>query len=173
MKFKKIFTVLLLLLSILINSFSLDNKSNDSKFNPLSGTSVFVRIFLFFFPIAKNYQFSFIEGKKTLTVDISIKENDIKNEPSTPSIFDTDLKIKIQEIPMNQSGKFILPITIRCNRKVNFKTGTLTILNNGNVLIIKGGINELLIKDISDNEYFKKRFKWEYPIYFDLRFGLN
>ncbi len=173
MNFKKKIFLIFTLFSIMNYGFSAEYGSPLPNLEPLKGTNVFVKIFFFFFPIANNYEFSFTRGRKSLTLDIDVKKSDIRNEPATPSIFDTDLKIKIQSIPLNQSGKFVLPITIRCNKKVNFKTGTLTVLNNGSVLIVKGGINELLIKDISDNEYFKKRFKWEYPVYFDLRFKLN
>lgn len=108
-----------------------------------------------------------------MTLNIDINEGSIKNEPSTPPIFKTDLNIRIQEIPSNQSGEFPLPVVIRCNKKVNFKTGHFTVLNNGKVIIIKGELEDLFINELSDDEYFKKRFKWKYPIYFDLRFEIN
>ena len=139
---------------------------------PIKGSNIYTRIFFFYFPISKEYDFTYIKDGKNITLDIDIKKGDIKREPRTPPIFETDLKVKIQEIPTNKSGKFTFPITIRCNKKVNFKTGNFTLLNNGTILIVKGYVDDLLLMDISDNEYFHKRFQSRYPLYFDLRLKL-
>jgi hypothetical protein len=131
-----------------------------------------MRIFLFFFPVSNAYEsYSTIEDN-LLVSEITIKRDTIKNEPSTPPLFDTDLIIRVKDIPL-ESGNYELNVTLRCNKKVNFKQVNFTVLKKNNLLILKGYINNLLLNEISDNDYFKKRLKWKYPLYFDLRFNIE
>jgi hypothetical protein len=153
-------------------SLTLTYPEDNSRLSLINGSNIYMRIFLFFFPITSTYEsYSTIE-ESTLISEITIKKDTIKNEPSTPPLFDTDFTIRIKDIPL-KSGNYTLNVTLRCNRKVNFKDVNFTVLKKNNLLILKGYINNLLLNEISDNDYFKKRLKWKYPLYFDLRYNIE
>ncbi|OHD12246.1 MAG: hypothetical protein A2Y34_00070 [Spirochaetes bacterium GWC1_27_15] len=162
-----------LLIFILIFSLIINNLYCEKNFKILSGSNLYMRIFFFFFPISNKYEYIFQEQDDLLILDITLKKENIKNEPSTQPLFETDLNIKLQNVPINKSGKSDIPISIRCNKKVGFKNVDFTIYRNDNILILKGCLDNLSVNEISDNEYFKKRFKWKYPIYFDIRIRIS
>lgn len=142
------------------------------KLDTLPGTHIYSRMFYFYFPVASKYNFYFNQTSDLLQIETLIHQFYLKSEPLTPSIFETDVNIRIQDIPLQKSGKFTLPVTIRCNKKVSFKNVTFSIYRQKNILILRGVMSDLLVSDISDNEYFRKRFKWKYPLYFDLRYSV-
>ena len=129
-----------------------------------------MRIFLFFFPISNNYDYFYYNIEKNFfDFEIDINKENINNEPLTPSYFDSDLVLHIKNIPNYKSGKYRLPVTIQCNKKFIKKKVVFTIYRNKDVIIIKGELNDLLIGEITDNQYFKNRLKWQFPFYFDIR----
>ena len=167
----KLFLILVLVLTIYnINAYS---QSLDDNIILLKGSNIYVRIFLFFFPISDKYEPYFTFLKDSFNLEISINKTSIKNEPSTPSYFESDLIFHIRDIPYNNSGNFLLPIIMQCNKKFINKNIYFTIYRKDQLLILKGALNDLYISEITDNEYFKKRSKWRYPIYFDIRLFIN
>lgn len=169
---KKRLIIIFIILFILIFAQSQDNNFKDNMI-VLPGSNIYNRIFMFFFPISKSYQtFSNIANDK-FDLEILMRNEDIRKEPATPPYFETDLFFRIKDIPLKNTGKKDLPITIRTNKKVLFKEVRFNIHIKENIIIIKGELYDLYIKEITDNDYFKNRFKWRYPIYFDIRIQLN
>jgi len=162
-----------ILVFLMIISLSLFSESKDDKCVFLPGSNVYVRIFLFFFPISDKYETINQIEKDSLITELIIRKENIKNEPSTPPIIETDLNIRIKDIPIKSSGSYDLDVTIRCNKKVNFKKASITVYRKDGILILKGHLKNLSIKEISDNGYFKNRFMWKFPFYFDLRYKIN
>jgi hypothetical protein len=162
-----------LIFFILILTASLFAEPQIEKLVFLPGSNIYIRIFLFFFPLSNNYETIYSIDDGSLISEIILRKDYIKNEPATPPIFESDLNIRIKDIPLDRSGSFTLPITIRCNKKVNFKKVNFTVYRRNDILILKGQVKDLHIKDISDNEYFKNRFNWNFPLYFDLRYQIN
>jgi len=170
MRGKLIFlSIFLLFISFKFHSQQVDSKS----FLLLPGSKVYARIFLFYFPLSDEYNIYFGFQKNTFNLEILIKKDDIKKEPFTPKYFESELFFIIKKISYNKSGRYILPVSIRCNQKFIEKKVIFSIFFKDNVLIINGAFNDLYIKDITDNEYFKKRYNWKYQIYFDIRLQLG
>lgn len=172
---KKTFKIFILLILIFLSVFNLSAKKSSSNIEILflHGSNIYNRIFLFYFPISNTYNvFDNIEGD-LFNLEILINKDDIRNEPLTPSYFETDLFFRIKDIPINKAGRMKLPITIRVNKKVFYKNAYFTIHKKENVMILNGELNNLFIKEITENKYFKHRFKWRYPIYFDIRLQFN
>jgi hypothetical protein len=163
--------ILIFLLMIIIPVFLL-NPADTPHLSLIKGSNIYIRIFLFFFPISNAFDsFSMIEDDSLIS-ELTIKKDDIKSEPSTPPVFETDLNIRIKDIPL-QSGNYTLNVTLRCNKKVNFKDVNFIVYKKDKLLILKGFMSNLLLNEISDNEYFKKRLKWKFPLYFDLRYRID
>ena len=59
--------------------------------------------------------------------------------------------------------------TLRIEPKFINKNVHFTIYRKEQILILKGALNDLYINEITDNEYFKKRSRWRFPIHFDIR----
>jgi hypothetical protein len=161
--------IILLILIINTSNFAYGQVNNPKSFKLLLGSSIYIRIFLFYFPISKDYNAFISYQESNFSLDITINKENIKIEPDTPSFFDSNLTFHIMEIPYNTSGQIKIPISIQCNQKFIKKKALLTIYQKDDILIIKGTINNLFVNEITDNEYFKNRFNWKYPVYFDLR----
>lgn len=168
---RKILLILFLIIIICSNLTSEEHQRPNILF--LHGSNIYVRIFLFYFPLANKYKTFFNLQETSFNLEILLKENNIKKEPLTPSYFDSDLIFLIKDIPYNKSGKYKLPITIRCNKKFIFKKVKFLIYRKQNILILKGSIDNLYLKEITENEYFKNRFNWKFPFYFDIRLQIN
>ena len=160
-KIKSFITILFILLTLPIYS-------NNSQISFLDGSNIYVRIFLFFFPISNKYETFFQVENDTLNIEITIDKDNINNEPSTPSYFESNLVFYLKNIPYKKSAKTTLPITIQCNKNFINKKVNFIIFKKDDILIIKGSLNDLYV-----NEYFKNRFKWRFPFYFDIRLQLN
>jgi hypothetical protein len=158
---------------LFFNLAFLSNALNISNLEFLKGSSVYERVFLFFFPISYKYESFFNIDDDNLNLDIQIKQKDILKEPSTPSYFDSDVIFMIKDIPINYSNETSIPVTIQCNQKFIKKKAVFKIYRSNNILIIRGNINNLKIMEITGNEFFQNRFNWNLPIYFDLRFKIN
>jgi hypothetical protein len=161
--------IFLFILLLNISSFSYSQEYNPKSFKLLLGSSIYIRIFLFYFPISKEYNAFINYQESNFNLDITINKENIKIEPDTPSFFDSNLTFHIMEIPYNTTGQIRLPISIQCNQKFIKKKALLTVYQKDNIIIIKGTINNLFINEITDNDYFRNRFNWKYPVYFDLR----
>lgn len=169
---KRIFIFLIISLFVAINSiFPQELNLANTLFLP--GSNIFNRIFLFYFPISYKYDAFYAIQDNKLNLDVIINKDNIKIEPSTPGYFETDLNIYIKNIPYQKSDRISLSVTIQCNKKFIKKNVDFVIFIKDNIMILKGSINDLLIQEITDNEYFNKRFKWTYPIIFDLRLDLT
>lgn len=167
---------LFILITLLLLIFNININTQPKNFNNiilLKGSNIYVKIFLFFFPISDTYEpfFNFLED--SFNLEILINKNSIKNEPSTPPYFESDLAFHFKSIPYDLSGNFSLPVTIQCNQKFIKKTIDFTIYKKDQILILKGALNDLYINEIIENKYFKKRYKWKYPVYFDIRMFIN
>lgn len=138
----------------------------------INGSNIYSRIFLFFFPISPSYEAFFRSEENGITAEIMINRKNIKNEPATPPFFTTDLTFILREIPYNATGEFILPVTIRCNKKITIKKAKFSIVALENIRVIKGVLTDATVSDLTTDPYFKNRFGWSYPFYFDLRFQL-
>lgn len=161
-------TIIILLFFLFFNSI-IHSQTLDDNIILLEGSNIYARIFLFFFPISDRYESFFTLLKDSFNLEISIIKDSIKNEPSTPPYFESDLIFNIRDIPYNKSGNFKLPIIIQCNKKFINKNVYFTIYRKDQILILKGALNDLYIDEITDNEYFKKRSRWKFPIHFDIR----
>ncbi|MBN2544906.1 MAG: hypothetical protein JXB50_03850 [Spirochaetes bacterium] len=169
--YKKIIIINFLLL---LFSFKFYSQQTDSKsFLLLPGSKVYSRVFLFYFPLSDEYNIYFGFQKNTFNLEILIKKDDIKKEPFTPKYFESEILFTIKKISYNKSGRYVLPVSIRCNQKFIEKKVIFSIFFKDNVMIINGAFNDLYIKDITNNEYFKKRYNWKYQIYFDIRLQLG
>lgn len=142
----------------------------------VNGSQIYIKIFLFFFPVGKKYDTYFIHHDDTLTTEIEVTRNNIINEPINEkdrvALFATDLNFSIKEIPIGQTGEFTLPLSIRCNKKITKKNVTFTIVTVENIMVIKGAA-DVKLGEITDNPYYKNRYKWKYPFYFDIRLQLS
>ncbi len=165
-----LFTFLLL---VIFNSNTNPQQANFNNIILLKGSNIYVKIFLFFFPISDNYEPFFTFMDDSFNLEILINRNSIKSEPSTPPYFESDLVFIFKNIPYNISGNYSLPVTIQCNQKFIKKKINFTIYHKDQILILKGALNDLFINEIIENDYFKKRYKWKFPIYFDIRMFIN
>jgi hypothetical protein len=161
--------LILIFLFFFIFHLNINSQENNENIILLKGSNIYARIFLFFFPISDKYESFFIFLKDSYNIELSVKKESIKNEPSTPPYFESDLIFHIRNIPYNESGIFKLPLIIQCNKKFINKDVNFTLFRKGHLLIIKGALNDLYINEITDNEYFEKRSKWKFPIHFDIR----
>lgn len=166
--------IILILLIIILLQSSISAKSTPyGNITYLPGSNIYIRIFLFFFPISKKYEiFSSFEDD-FINLDIICKQENIISEPETPAYFDSNVTFHIRNIPFNESAKIRLPVSIRCKQKFIKKRITFTIYRNEDILILKGALNNLKIKEITENKYFKNRYNWKYPLYFDIRLQLT
>lgn len=164
---KKLISIFIYALLALSNKLS--SLETNNSFLLLSGSNIYVRIFLFYFPLAREYDIYFTFQKDTFTLEILIDKENIKKEPFTPSYFTTNILFSIKKIRYKKNGRFILPVSIRCNQKFIEKKSIISTYFKKNVFIINGYINDLYIKDITDDPFFKKRYNWKYPLYFDIR----
>ena len=146
--------------------------SNDKTFL-INGSNIYIKIFSFYFPLTKNIGAFFQEYNKKLNLELSMKKEDIINEPRSYPIFDSDLIIRIQDIPIDFNGNMNLPIILRHNKKVSLKNVEFTIFRRDKILILYGKLDNLKIGELSDNIYLKNRFSWKYPLYFDLRIQIH
>jgi hypothetical protein len=144
-----------------------------SNIELLNGSYIYEKIFIFFFPISNKYEAFYNIEDEGINFDILIKQNDIIHEPATPSYFETDIVFKIKSVKYDASNEMKTTVIIQCNQKFIRKKAQFKIFRSGNILILKGSINNIKIKDITENEYFQNRFNWHLPIYFDLRFKIN
>jgi|GEM_PF-1260552 len=167
----KILFIFTIITFLIIPLYSNDFQDTNIKFLP--GSNIYVRIFLFYFPLSKQYEVFFNLQDEYFNLDIFIKENNIIKEPYTKSYFDSDILFRINKIKYYKSKELIIPITIRCNKKFITKKALIIINCKENILIIKGQINDLEIGEITEDEYFKKRYKWKLPFYFDIRLQLS
>lgn len=138
----------------------------------IKGSQIYNRVFLFSFPIAKKYESNVRLTGDTLVAEIKIDRDNVFKEPMTPPLFETDFIIRIKNIPLDKTGEYNLPVTLRCNKMVRFKTIRLAVIHVENVIVLKGVLAELKVGDLANNPYFENRFEWEYPLYFDLRLQL-
>jgi hypothetical protein len=161
---KKFFIIAFIVLTA--NIFS--QEYTDINFLP--GSNVYIRIFLFYFPISAKYDYFYYNIEKDFfDFELDVSADNIKNEPMTPSYFESDLVFHIKSIPNYKSGKYKLPVTIQCNKKFIKKKVDFTIYRNKDIIIIKGEMNDLKIGELTENQYFKNRFNWKFPFYFDIR----
>jgi len=146
---------------------------SSNKFFLINGSNIYVKIFSFYFPLTKNIN-SFFQGyNDKVNLELSMKKDDIINEPKTPHIFNSDLIVRIHDIPLDFNGNMSLPIIVRHNKNISFKNVEFTIFRKGKILILYGKLDDLKIAELSYNNYFKNRFRWKYPLYFDLRIQIN
>ncbi len=164
---------IIIFLFILTFSANINSQQGYNNIILLKGSKIYARILLFFFPISDKYESFYNFQEDSFNLEISIQKSSIKNEPSTPSYFDSNLIFHIKNIPYDSSGNFVLPVTIQCNKKFINKKVNFKIFRKDQILILKGEINNLNINEITDNKYFKKRFKWKYPLHFDIRLFLS
>lgn len=159
---------------IFINLFIIYGKELQLPYKIIkTNSNIFFKIFLFYFSIANNYETNFFYDAENYSIEIFIRKNQINNEPSSPSLFETDLFFRIDNIPYNKSGKFDLLVTIRANKKFITFTIPFIIKQKGKYLYLKGEIKELKIKDITKDEFFLKRKEMRILILFDLKIGSN
>lgn len=169
---------IIIILLFFIFTFSISNQSinrpkpQGDEILFIKGSNIYIKIFLFFFPLAKNYETFFTIINNNLTAEIKIKKENFINEPKTTPLFETDLIFRLKDIPLNQTGEFLLPITIRGNKKVNFQQIKCIVYNINNILVINGSLSNLKIKDLTSKETSVKRINLKYPFYFDLRLQL-
>jgi len=158
---------------IIIFSFVLFFLFSDSKFFLIKGSNIYIKIFSFYFPLSKAVNSFYQVYDDKLNLELTMKKENIINEPRTPPVFDSDLIIKIHNIPINFNGNINLPIIFRHNKKISFKNVGFTIFKRNNILILYGKLDDLKIDELSNNDYFKNRFRWKYPLYFDLRIQIE
>lgn len=168
MKINKLVVLFIMLVLICCNTYT----NTVSNIKLLPGSNIYIRIFLFFFPITKKYEVYFDLEENTINLKMMCKKTDIINEPATPSYFDSNITFHIKNIPIHDSSQTRLPISIQCNQKFIKKKIDFTIYKKEDILILKGALNNLKIKEITNKQYFKNRFNWKYPLYFDLRLQL-
>jgi len=143
---------------------------NYTDIKLLPGSNIYNRIFLFFFPVSGKYDYFYYNIEKNyFDFELDIARENIKSEPMTPSYFESDLIFHIKNIPNDVSGKYRLPVTIQSNKKFIKKKVNFTVYRNKDIIIIKGDLTDLKVGEITDNQYFKNRFNWKYPFYFDIR----
>ncbi|HOJ65072.1 MAG TPA: hypothetical protein PLE45_11715 [Spirochaetota bacterium] len=130
--------------------------------------NIFFKVFLFYFPISKDYETNFFYDTETYSIEINIKKNHINNEPSTPSIFDTDLFFRIDNIYYNRYGDMDLTVIIRVNKKILTFNIPFKITKKDKFIYINGKIKDLKFKDITKDPYFSKRENVSLPFIFDL-----
>jgi hypothetical protein len=106
-------------------------------------------------------------------MELKIAQENIKPEPSTPPIFESDLIFRIKDIPRYAYGRFDLPVTIQCNKRMLFETVSFVVYRKGQIVVMQGSIKNVYFKDLTDNDYFKNRLKWKYQLYFDIRLDLE
>lgn len=170
----KIKFILFLLFIFLFSIAKINSQNFDTDgIILLPGSNVYARIFLFYFPISKKHETYLTIQKNTFILEILIKKDQFILEPFTPSYFETELLFSIKNISFKKNGRYRLPISIRVNQKFIEKKAEVSIYFKENILIINGALNDLFIKDITDNQFFKKRYNWRYPIYFDIRIQLG
>ena len=160
-------------LIILFILLTLPVYSHNEKINFLDGSNIYARILLFFFPISHHYETFFKIEDNKLNIEITIDKEKIMNEPSTPSYFESNIVFYIKNIPYKESRKKKLSVTIQCNQNFINKKVPFIIYKKKDILIIKGSLNDLYVKEITEKEYFKNRFKWRFPFYFDIRLQIN
>jgi hypothetical protein len=141
----------------------------------LQGSNIYRRIFLFYFPLTEwsNYESFFIFNDSSFSMELKIAQENIKPEPSTPPIFESDLIFRIKDIPRYAYGRFDLPVTIQCNKRMLFETVSFVVYRKGQIVVMQGSIKNVYFKDLTDNDYFKNRLKWKYQLYFDIRLDLE
>lgn len=161
--FRKIFIIL-----IFFNTFILFSKDIQLPYKIDKRSNIFIKIFFFNFPISNNYEVNFFYDTEAYSIEVTIKKDNINNEPSTPSLFDTDLFFRIDNIYYNKFGDLDLPVTIRVNKKIITFTTKFKISKKGKFIYIKGKIKDLKFKDITKDIYFSKRGDIHIPIIFDL-----
>lgn len=144
----------------------------QKKITFIDGSNIYIKIFLFFFPIGKEYGVYFLREDGKLSAEIDVAKQDIINEPiseqNKQKLFDTDLSFSIREIPVGKTGEFELPVVIRANRKMTKKTVKFTVITKENIMVLKGE-SVMLLGEITDSNNFKNRFTWKYPFFFDIR----
>lgn len=164
-------------LSLIITFFTITFSiySTQSNITLISGSNVYIKIFLFFFPVAREYNAFFSETEEGLSLTLEISRDKINNEPiaedEKENVFNTDLIFNIRSIPVGNTGIFKLPLTIRCNRKIIRKDVNFTIVTRKNVIVLKGA-SDILLGEINDSERYRNRSNWKYPFHFDLRIQL-
>lgn len=166
--------LLLLIMITMLSPQALSSTPNGADKNIIfiKGSNIYLRTFLFFFPLGRDYQTNFHVEKGKFNTEVKIKREDIINEPADTPFFETDLLFRIKDIPLNQNGQFVLPVTIRCNRKVTLKEIRFTVVSIENIVILKAKLDDIMIEELSGAGQFEKRNKWKYPFYFDLRLQL-
>ncbi len=164
---RKKIVIILLLLMLPLSTYP------NNKIFLIDGSNIYIKIFFFYFPLTKKIRSFFQESDNKLNLELEMKKNDLISEPRTPSIFDGDLTIRVQDIPLDFNGIANLPIVVRHNKKVSFKNVEFTIFRRDKILILYGRLDDLKINELSSNDYFRNRFKWKYPLYFDLRIEID
>ncbi|MCG8570579.1 MAG: hypothetical protein MJB14_10605 [Spirochaetes bacterium] len=140
----------------------------------IPGSNIYNRIFLFFFPLTKEFDsYFFINGKK-LTIDLKMDHEKIHSEPMNVEtegnqIFLTDLVFRISDIPIHKTGKFLLPLTVITNFQILKFQIEFTIVSISNVMVMKGAFSDLSFAQLLKTKDNRSQSNWNYPIYFDLR----
>ena len=165
-KIKKIFIFLLFL-----NSLTLFSKDIQLPYKLQPESNIFIKIFLFYFPLSNNYETNFFYDSETYSIEITIKKNHIINEPSTPILFETDLFFRIDKIPYNKFGNLDLLLTIRVNKRIISFIVPFKINQKKRFIYLKGKLMDLKFKDITNDSYFFKRKDVKIPLMFDLIIG--
>lgn len=143
------------------------------KFQFIKGSHIYRRIFIFYFPLSRNYKtFSHIEDNK-LDLDIMIRNNDIIKEPESDQIFNDDLTFSFNNIPIESSGVHPIPITIRVNQIILSINSKVSILKMKNIFVVKTKIESLKIKDLISKEHYNRKENLKLPLYFDLRLQID
>ena len=150
----------------------------NAKIKPrfIDGSKIYTKVFLFFFPISKEYNSFFTVYGNNLLIDLKIQKDDLKTAPSNdstiPQIVDSDLSFTLLDVPIGVTGEFKIPVSIRCNNKISQKKIDCKIITNEDIMVIQGKLSTLRIGEMTDNPYFKNRAIWFYPYYFDIRIQL-
>lgn len=142
----------------------------------VEGSNVYVRIFLFYFPLAEQMSSSVTGGESYFHAGIHMNRDEILREPIHESekkqLFDTDLMVHIRNIPIKKTGYYNLEVTFRGNKKIIKRNVEFKVISKQNIMVLRGQ-TDLLLGEINDSDDFKNRENWKYPIYFDLRFQLT
>ncbi|HBD96524.1 MAG: hypothetical protein A2015_01120 [Spirochaetes bacterium GWF1_31_7] len=150
--------------------------AHSQQISFIHGSNIYVKIFLFFFPIGMKYETFFHHTDDGLSITIDINQDEIINEPINEQdkarLFNTDLSFNIRGVQIGKTGRYTLPVTIRCNRKIIRRDIDFTVITEQNIMVMKGHTN-IHLGEFNDNPLYKNRSNWKYPFHFDLRFQLQ
>lgn len=171
MRIKTLFVFLITFIFIELPSFG------AGQVRLINGSNIYNRMFVFFFPVGKKYESYTTRYKNKFALELLISKNHLLNPPkledtNSHQLINSNLVFTILDIPYAQTGEFILPVSIRCNKKITQKRVKFTIVTKEDVMVLSGKMTDLQIGELTVDPFFNKRKRWYHPFYFDLRLQL-